>query len=442
MTTKTKRKSTAGRPFAPATGAHPAVVFDSTPRNVEPITAGFSPEALARLREAAKPKRKAKPEAATAVAEPPTAPEPEETIIELEIELELEPIDEPAPQPATEAEPEPTNPLDTFNLPTMADCPADANNFERRDFVCTHFHDWYEWWRQNWRDLPKIDLIRHIGVATSIWYRYEAKIRNGEKIAPREAPPAPTAPAPLPPFDLPTMADYAGDPTSNQQKNTYIMRHFPDWRQYQIDHQQTHAAMSRMTGVSLPAWRRHVANFKESPELYGRPLPHEAEPFDLPTMDDCADGASHIEQGAFVRQQMPAWIDYMQANYLSVDDMVPLTGLSRSAWYNHLAELAAPEPDAPDEGVATPAPLEASKTETLFEKWERELLEQEEARQIADELEPAFQLERERIARRQTPADHYGDLVDRLGNLVDDLRQIGAEVEVRVSYTYTHEITL
>lgn len=438
MTTSTKstrRPNTAGRPFAPAAGPHPAIQFDNTPRNTEPVTQGFSEAAVARLRASAKkpatpspkpspapaPEPKPAPVAAITeepVAEPPTQPEPEPA---------------PAPEPEPEAVASPTaddNPLSTFDLPTMADCPPDANNFERRDFVAAHFHDWYAWWRDNWTKLPKVHLIRHIGIANSIWYRYEAKVKNGEKIAPREAPPAPppAVSEPLPPFDLPTMDDYTGDPTSNQQKNTYIMRYFPAWRQYQIDHEQTHAAMSRMTGASLPAWRRHVANFKESPELYGRPLPEEAEPFTLATMDDCPDGASHIEMGAFVRQHIGGWLQYMNDNHLSVEAMASLTGLSRSALYNHIAALADPAPEPDPQNVP-------------FEAWESELLEDEETKRIADELEPAYQLEREMLAR-QNPTDRYRNLVNDLGNLVDDLRQLGAEVEVRVSYTVTHEVAL
>lgn len=65
-----------------------------------------------------------------------------------------------------------------------------------------------------------------------------------------------------------------------------------------------------------------------------RPLPEPPQPKPLVTIDAFEGGTNH-EKGAFIRRHFPDWLAYQEAHGLQKKEMMALTGVAGSVWYNH-----------------------------------------------------------------------------------------------------------
>jgi hypothetical protein len=96
------------------------------------------------------------------------------------------------------------------------------------------------------------------------------------------------------------------------------------------------------------------------------------------------DGTNH-QKGAFIRRWFPSWLAYQSKHGLSIQEMLTLTGLAYSVWYNHMNIYARRPERYGIEGQAKPVrkPKRRPKTpKTLMRKVKR-------MNQLADELREA-----------------------------------------------------
>ena len=90
-----------------------------------------------------------------------------------------------------------------------------------------------------------------------------------------------------------------------------------------------------------PPWRKGAKTARKpappapAPKPAPTPPPSaQAEPLPLVTMNDF-EGGDNREKGAFIRRHFPSWLAYQETHGLQRKDMLALTGVAGSVWYNH-----------------------------------------------------------------------------------------------------------
>jgi hypothetical protein len=121
-------------------------------------------------------------------------------------------------------------------------------------------------------------------------------------------------------------------------------------------------------------------------------------PAPLPTMAEVK-GGNLAEKGAFARRHFPTWLAYQQEHGLAQSKMLALVGASSSLWHNHAIQYA----KHPERYGENPVPKEGKKAPSSVP--------------LPEVLSPTA------VAK-----------VEAVMALAQELRQMGAEVDVRVSW--------